>query len=192
MKSIKLLAIILSVLMFQSCIITQEYTIHNDMSGTSYTEVDYSAVSAFVGEKTDSLTQQLDSVMNAAIIGNEESLKGITNYKYGSKEDKYFISFDFEDASTNDIGIKCTKNGNKISIQFDKMKDLFDKMNEGDGNGNSDMDFSSMFQYTVIFNFDKKVASVTGIDAEITGKKSVKVPIKINSFPKGDVIITLK
>lgn len=40
MKSIKLLAIILSVLMFQSCIITQEYTIHNDMSGSKYPEID--------------------------------------------------------------------------------------------------------------------------------------------------------
>jgi len=191
MKSIKLLAIILSVLMFQSCIITQEYTIHNDMSGTQYTEVDYSAVSAIVGQSADSLTQQVDSIFTEAFTANA-STEGLSNYKYGSKDGKYFISFDFANAENTEIGVKFTKNGNKISLNFDKMKELFDKMNEGDENQNSDMDFSSMFQYTAIFNFDKKVASVTGVDAEITGKKSVKVPIKINSFPKGDVVITLK
>jgi len=191
MKSIKLLAIILSVLMFQSCIITQEYTIHNDMSGTQYTEVDYSAVSAIVGQSADSLTQQVDSIFTEAFTANA-STEGLSNYKYGSKDGKYFISFDFANAENTEIGVKFTKNGNKISLNFDKMKELFDKMNEGDENQNSDMDFSSMFQYTAIFNFDKKVASVTGVDAEITGKKTVKVPIKINSFPKGDVVITLK
>ena len=191
MKSIKLLAIVLSVLMFQSCIITQEYTIHNDMSGTQYTEVDYSAVSAIVGQSADSLTQQVDSIFTEAFTANA-STEGLSNYKYGSKDGKYFISFDFANAENTEIGVKFTKNGNKISLNFDKMKELFDKMNEGDENKNSDMDFSSMFQYTAIFNFDKKVASVTGVDAEITGKKSVKVPIKINSFPKGDVVITLK
>jgi len=191
MKSIKLLAIVLSVLMFQSCIITQEYTIHNDMSGTQYTEVDYSAVSAIVGQSADSLTQQVDSIFTEAFTANA-STEGLSNYKYGSKDGKYFISFDFANAENTEIGVKFTKNGNKISLNFDKMKELFDKMNEGDENQNSDMDFSSMFQYTAIFNFDKKVASVTGVDAEITGKKSVKVPIKINSFPKGDVVITLK
>ena len=191
MKSIKLLAIILSVLMFQSCIITQEYTIHNDMSGTQYTEVDYSAVSAIVGQSADSLTQQVDSIFTEAFTANA-STEGLSNYKYGSKDGKYFISFDFANAENTESGVKFTKNGNKISLNFDKMKELFDKMNEGDENKNSDMDFSSMFQYTAIFNFDKKVASVTGVDAAITGKKTVKVPIKINSFPKGDVVITLK
>ncbi|MBQ1884017.1 MAG: hypothetical protein II165_03265, partial [Bacteroidales bacterium] len=70
MKSIKLLAIILSVLMFQSCIITQEYTIHNDMSGSQYTEIDYSAVGAILGETADSLTHQVDSIFNEAFTGN--------------------------------------------------------------------------------------------------------------------------
>lgn len=191
MKSIKLLAIILSVLMFQSCIITQEYTIHNDMSGSQYTEIDYSAVGAILGETADSLTHQVDSIFNEAFTGNA-SKEGLSNYKYGNKDGKYFISFDFANAENTESGVQFSKNGNKISVNFDKMKELFDKMNEGDGNRNSDMDFSSMFQYTAIFNFDKKVASVTGVDAEITGKKTVKVPIKINSFPKGDVIITLK
>ncbi len=191
MKSIKLLAIILSVLMFQSCIITQEYTIHNDMSGSQYTEIDYSAVGAILGETADSLTHQVDSIFNEAFTGNA-SKEGLSNYKYGNKDGKYFISFDFANAENTEIGVQFSKNGNKISVNFDKMKELFDSMNEKEGVDNSGMDMSAMFQYTAIFNFDKKVASVTGVDAEITGKKTVKVPIKINSFPKGDVIITLK
>ena len=191
MKSIKLLAIILSVLMFQSCIITQEYTIHNDMSGSQYTEIDYSAVGALLGETADSLTHQVDSIFNEAFTGNA-SKEGLSNYKYGNKDGKYFISFDFANAENTEIGVQFSKNGNKISVNFDKMKELFDSMNEKESVDNSGMDMSAMFQYTAIFNFDKKVASVTGVDAEITGKKTVKVPIKINSFPKGDVIITLK
>lgn len=191
MKSIKLLAIILSVLMFQSCIITQEYTIHNDMSGSQYTEIDYSAVGAILGETADSLTHQVDSIFNEAFTGNA-SKEGLSNYKYGNKDGKYFISFDFANAENTEIGVQFSKNGNKISVNFDKMKELFDSMNEKESVDNSGMDMSAMFQYTAIFNFDKKVASVTGGDAEITGKKTVKVPIKINSFPKGDVIITLK
>ena len=191
MKSIKLLAIILSVLMFQSCIITQEYTIHNDMSGSQYTEIDYSAVGAILGETADSLTHQVDSIFNEAFTGNA-SKEGLSNYKYGNKDGKYFISFDFANAENTEIGVQFTKNGNKISVNFDKMKELFDSMNEKESVDNSGMDMSAMFQYTAIFNFDKKVASVTGVDAEITGKKTVKVPIKINSFPKGDVVITLK
>jgi len=191
MKSIKLLAIILSVLMFQSCIITQEYTIHNDMSGSQYTEIDYSAVGAILGETADSLTHQVDSMFNEAFTGNA-SKEGLSNYKYGNKDGKYFISFDFANAENTEIGVQFSKNGNKISVNFDKMKELFDSMNEKESVDNSGMDMSAMFQYTAIFNFDKKVASVTGVDAEITGKKTVKVPIKINSFPKGDVIITLK
>ncbi|MBO7597969.1 MAG: hypothetical protein IKQ70_13590 [Bacteroidales bacterium] len=191
MKSIKLLAIILSVLMFQSCIITQEYTIHNDMSGSQYTEIDYSAVGAILGETADSLTHQVDSIFNEAFTGNA-SKEGLSNYKYGNKDGKYFISFDFANAENTEIGVQFSKNGNKISVNFDKMKELFDSMNEKESVDNSGMDMSAMFQYTAIFNFDKKVASVTGVDAEITGKKTVKVPIKINSFPKGDVIITLK
>lgn len=191
MKSIKLLAIILSVLMFQSCIITQEYTIHNDMSGSQYTEIDYSAVGAILGETADSLTHQVDSVFNEAFTGNA-SKEGLSNYKYGNQDGKYFISFDFANAENTEIGVQFSKNGNKISVNFDKMKELFDSMNEKESVDNSGMDMSAMFQYTAIFNFDKKVASVTGVDAEITGKKTVKVPIKINSFPKGDVVITLK
>lgn len=191
MKSIKLLAIVLSVLMFQSCIITQEYTIHNDMSGSQYTEIDYSAVGAILGETADSLTHQVDSIFNEAFTGNA-SKEGLSNYKYGNKDGKYFISFDFANAENTEIGVQFSKNGNKISVNFDKMKELFDSMNEKESVDNSGMDMSAMFQYTAIFNFDKKVASVTGVDAEITGKKTVKVPIKINSFPKGDVIITLK
>lgn len=191
MKSIKLLAIILSVLMFQSCIITQEYTIHNDMSGSQYTEIDYSAVGAILGETADSLTHQVDSIFNEAFTGNA-SKEGFSNYKYGNKDGKYFISFDFANAENTEIGVQFSKHGNKISVNFDKMKELFDSMNEKESVDNSGMDMSAMFQYTAIFNFDKKVASVTGVDAEITGKKTVKVPIKINSFPKGDVIITLK
>ena len=191
MKSIKLLAIILSVLMFQSCIITQEYTIHNDMSGSQYTEIDYSAVGAILGETADSLTHQVDSIFNEAFTGNA-SKEGLSNYKYGNKDGKYFISFDFANAENTEIGVQFSKNDNKISVNFDKMKELFDSMNEKESVDNSGMDMSAMFQYTAIFNFDKKVASVTGVDAEITGKKTVKVPIKINSFPKGDVIITLK
>lgn|GEM_PF-3792840 len=191
MKSIKLLAIILSVLMFQSCIITQEYTIHNDMSGSQYTEIDYSAVGAILGETADSLTHQVDSIFNEAFTGNA-SKEGLSNYKYGNKDGKYFISFDFANAENTETGVQFSKNGNKISVNFDKMKELFDSMNEKESVDNSGMDMSAMFQYTAIFNFDKKVASVTGVDAEITGKKTVKVPIKINSFPKGDVIITLK
>ena len=191
MKSIKLLAIILSVLMFQSCIITQEYTIHNDMSGSQYTEIDYSAVGAILGETADSLTHQVDSIFNEAFTGNA-SKEGLSNYKYGNKDGKYFISFDFANAENTEIGVQFSKNGNKISVNFDKMKELFDSMNEKESVDNSGIDMSAMFQYTAIFNFDKKVASVTGVDAEITGKKTVKVPIKINSFPKGDVIITLK
>ncbi|MBR2887464.1 MAG: hypothetical protein IKB95_04495 [Bacteroidales bacterium] len=191
MKSIKLLAIILSVLMFQSCIITQEYTIHNDMSGSQYTEIDYSAVGAILGETADSLTHQVDSIFNEAFTGNA-SKEGLSNYKYGNKDGKYFISFDFANAENTEIGVQFSKNGNKISVNFDKMKELFDSMNEKESVDNSGMDMSAMFQYTAIFNFDKKVASVTGVDAEITGKKTVKVPIKINSFPKGDVVITLK
>ena len=191
MKSIKLLAFILSVLMFQSCIITQEYTIHNDMSGSQYTEIDYSAVGAILGETADSLTHQVDSIFNEAFTGNA-SKEGLSNYKYGNKDGKYFISFDFANAENTEIGVQFSKNGNKISVNFDKMKELFDSMNEKESVDNSGMDMSAMFQYTAIFNFDKKVASVTGVDAEITGKKTVKVPIKINSFPKGDVIITLK
>ena len=191
MKSIKLLAIILSVLMFQSCIITQEYTIHNDMSGSQYTEIDYSAVGAILGETADSLTHQVDSIFNEAFTGNA-SKEGLSNYKYGNKDGKYFISFDFANAENTEIGVQFSKNGNKISVNFDKMKELFDSMNEKESVDNSGMDMSAMFQYTAIFNFDKKVASVTGVDAEITGKKTVKVPIKINSFPKGDVIITLE
>ena len=113
-------------------------------------------------------------------------------YKYGNKDGKYFISFDFANAENTEIGVQFSKNGNKISVNFDKMKELFDSMNEKESVDNSGMDMSAMFQYTAIFNFDKKVASVTGVDAEITGKKTVKVPIKINSFPKGDVVITLK
>ena len=191
MKSIKLLAIILSVLMFQSCIITQEYTIHNDMSGSQYTEIDYSAVGAILGETADSLTHQVDSIFNEAFTGNA-SKEGLSNYKYGNKDGKYCISFDFANAENTEKGVQFSKNGNKISVNFDKMKELFDSMNEKESVDNSGMDMSAMFQYTAIFNFDKKVASVTGVDAEITGKKTVKVPIKINSFPKGDVIITLK
>lgn len=191
MKSIKLFAIILSVLMFQSCIITQEYTIHNDMSGSQYTEIDYSAVGAILGETADSLTHQVDSIFNEAFTGNA-SKEGLSNYKYGNKDGKYFISFDFANAENTEIGVQFSKDGNKISVNFDKMKELFDSMNEKESVDNSGMDMSAMFQYTAIFNFDKKVASVTGVDAEITGKKTVKVPIKINSFPKGDVIITLK
>lgn len=177
--------------MFQSCIITQEYTIHNDMSGSQYTEIDYSAVGAILGETADSLTHQVDSIFNEAFTGNA-SKEGLSNYKYGNKDAKYFISFDFTNAENTEIGVQFSKNGNKISVNFDKMKELFDSMNEKESVDNSGMDMSAMFQYTAIFNFDKKVASVTGVDAEITGKKTVKVPIKINSFPKGDVIITLK
>ncbi len=191
MKSIKLLTILMGVLMFQSCIITQEYTIHNDMSGSQYTEIDYSAVGAILGETADSLTHQVDSIFNEAFTGNA-SKEGLSNYKYGNKDGKYFISFDFANAENTEIGVQFSKNGNKISVNFDKMKELFDSMNEKESVDNSGMDMSAMFQYTAIFNFDKKVASVTGVDAEITGKKTVKVPIKINSFPKGDVIITLK
>lgn len=191
MKSIKLLTILMGVLMFQSCIITQEYTIHNDMSGSQYTEIDYSAVGAILGETADSLTHQVDSIFNEAFTGNA-SKEGLSNYKYGNKDGKYFISFDFANAENTEIGVQFSKNGNKISVNFDKMKELFESMNEKESVDNSGMDMSAMFQYTAIFNFDKKVASVTGVDAEITGKKTVKVPIKINSFPKGDVIITLK
>lgn len=146
---------------------------------------------AILGETADSLTHQVDSIFNEAFTGNA-SKEGLSNYKYGNKDGKYFISFDFANAENTEIGVQFSKNGNKISVNFDKMKELFDSMNEKESVDNSGMDMSAMFQYTAIFNFDKKVASVTGVDAEITGKKTVKVPIKINSFPKGDVIITLK
>lgn len=189
MKKFILLALLLTAFLMQSCIITQEYTIHNNMSGSQRFEMDYSAISTIVGEKADSLTQQVDSLLNSTFATNE-TIEGLSNYKYGSENGKYFLSFDFENAETNEIGVKFTKNGNKISLNFDKIQEFFATMN--DKEESKDMDMSSMFQYTAIFNFDKKVASVTGVDAEITGKKTVKVPIKINSFPKGEVVITLK
>ena len=190
MKKIFSIIIVLLSFMVQSCVITQEYTINKDLSGSSVLTFDFSKFNDAIGNyyQDSSKNEFFDTLRNGfnEIFKDKNQYK---NWKYREKSTGVFeVSYDFDNFANPENGTTIDVNGKTMTISLyslsnaEETKEILELAND-----------ESLFEMNVIFHFDRIIKKVSVENAEISSdKKTVKIKNSITKFPYENITIQFK
>ncbi|MCQ2976284.1 MAG: hypothetical protein MJ211_15900 [Bacteroidales bacterium] len=179
---------------FSSCIITQEFTVNSDLTARQETTVDLSQLMAILGDN-DTLSLQIDSIFSA----NKEKYSDNDSLGYKDVEFKHLengilkLSYNIPNFEKYKDGMQVSVKDKKITIELGDIAKYFEQLKS------EQYDFQStseLFQYYLIFNFDKKIKDVDGDNVGsfeiINGGKTLKFGTTLNQFPSKAITINFK
>jgi hypothetical protein len=199
MKILKTL-ILLLVISFTSCTITQEFQFNKDFSGNTKLSIDMSSLIAMMagmdstGTKTKGMKDSLDFVFKESIV-KLDSL-GIKNIKYGWEEGTHimFVSYDFDNIETLNKSLNASNQGNAAFSQAIskephkyftlKGKNLSYKGPKSTNQLGNNADMESMkdyYKYVLIFNFERKIKKIDNPNVTLSGNNK-KAELKGSMF----------
>lgn len=183
-----------------SCTIKQEYHFNRDLSGTAKSTVDMTMLMGFMkgqmkdGEKKLSMKDSLNNAMGE--IEEKFDIEGISNLKTGwnDEETAFFISYDFEDIEAlNKVLHSSDFSSNFLKDFEDKEKKINTTIPKFESNGRRKLKFISgkidvpeqdstsnqlgmesmteMYQYEIIFSFDRKIRKFDNPNATLSDDK---------------------
>lgn len=186
--------LLISLTLFGSCNITQEYTFNKDFSGVSKLEIDMSAMVSMLGgiDSSKSLTAIDTLSQSLEKVAEEFKNLGAKNIKIGDKNNKtvLFISYEFDniDVLNNVISANSTSmlNANFTDSSSEKAKFkkkgkhkltyIAPKIKNDTLLHNKDMEaMKDYYNYTLKFNFATKIKKLKSEKATLSSdKKSIQ------------------
>jgi phosphoribosyl-AMP cyclohydrolase len=177
---------ILTAFLVHSCTIIQEYHFNKDFSGNTQLSVDMGSFMQMMAgmDSTGASTQNMKDSLDFIFTENVKKLEelGIKNVKYGWKEDSnvLFMSYDFSDieslnsalnsSNSQNSALSKTLNNEPHTYFSRKGKTLMYKGPKSEKDvSNKDMEsMADYYQYSLIFNFDRKVKKVDNPNVTIS------------------------
>jgi len=180
----------LIIIFLGACNITQEYTFNKDFSGSSYLEMDMSAMVGMLGDVDSTGTNSLDTVFKAfEVMAKEIEKKGAKNVNFGSKNNNtvLFISYDFESIKnlnnlletngTEMFGAGLLGDSTKEKPKFTQKRKRKLKYNAPEVKNDTlfnNKEMASMkdyYNYTLKFNFATKIKKLKSEKAVMSSDK---------------------
>ncbi len=147
-----------------SCSATHEISFNKDWSGSISTVVDYTQMTAMMGENSTSMSEDSS---NVAKMEKLSKLKGLSNFKTDKTDNNFVkVSYDFKDIESLNLSSNIMFN----DVEF--IKDEYFKLkspkeleiifpNQSMEEAGDDMSMFEQFGLTLIINMKRKIKNVT-------------------------------
>lgn len=174
-----ILAIAAIAILFSGCVIEQEYTFHDNWSGTYLTRVDLSGMAALGGgeEGGESMLKESDI---AELQTKYEGISGLTNVQTSMTDNVLLTGFDFSNTEVLNTAFKPEDGGtgsaNLLSFERKGKKGLIikvDKSAMGDDAAAGAEQMGEMISFKIALKFDKKIKKVKGEVAKLDKDNNV-------------------
>lgn len=174
-----ILAIAAIAILFSGCVVEQEYTFHENWSGTYLTRVDLSSMAALSGGEEES-APLLNDTMVSELQSKYEAIPGITNVQTSGKDNILLSGFDFSNTDVLNAAFKPEDGGNGsanlLSFERKGKKGLVikvDKSAMGDEATAGAEQMGDMISFKIALKFDKKIKKVKGEVAKFDKENNV-------------------
>lgn len=202
MKAILYLAALLG--FFSSCTITQAYEFNEDFSGTTYIEIDASAMMALMGDEdgvADPFKEALDSMNTDSILEATNAQPGIQNASLQNQNGVFRFSYDFDNLKslntmtesenvTDYLGGSGRKSGttDRFSQKGNKFRYVVPPIESLEDSVLASMEgMSDMMKYQLKMTFSKPVNKFSNQDYTSTAdQKTITFSTTIPEFMEGN------
>ena len=153
-------------ILFTGCTIEQEYTFHENWSGTYLTRVDLTSMAALSGGEEES-EPLLNDTMVSELQTKYEAIPGISNVQTSGKDNILLSGFDFSSTDALNAAFKpedgAATSSNLLSFERKGKKGLVvkvDKSAMGEEAAAGTEQMGEMITFKIALRFDKKIKKI--------------------------------